>query len=218
MSGTALIPSFSGEHDDAVTLLKDELSFKGFFRLRTLTLRHRCFNGESITITRELFDRGRAVCVLLYDPARDTVVLIEQFRTGAFMGIKAEAWQYELVAGMVEEGESDREVARREAVEEAGADIQGVTHMLDYFVSPGGTNEQVGLYCAWVDSRGMGGIHGLPEEGEDIRVVTVPLADAIAATRNGRINNAATLLGLQWLQLHRDDLLTQWQQQGLPIV
>ncbi|MFP8966608.1 NUDIX domain-containing protein [Pokkaliibacter sp. CJK22405] len=225
MSGSASkgFPSVRFSRDD-VSLVKNEVSFQGFFRMRTLTVNHPRFQGGEMTITRELFERGRAVAVLLFDPAAEAIILVEQFRTGALMAPDARldgqvrpthAWQLELVAGIVEEGESDVDVAGREAEEEAGAVARGFYPMLDYLVSPGGTNERVGIYCAWVDSSSLGGVHGLETEGEDIQVHVVPFAEACEACADGRIDNAATLLGVQWFQLYRDKVMANWKAQGL---
>jgi ADP-ribose pyrophosphatase len=73
-------------------------------------------------------------------------------------------------------------------------------------VSPGGTNERVAIYCASVDSADMGGIHGLEEEHEDIRVITLPFSEALKALESGVINNAATIIALQWLTIHQKEV------------
>ncbi|MEC9409465.1 MAG: NUDIX domain-containing protein, partial [Pseudomonadota bacterium] len=97
-----------------------EVAYQGFFRMEKLTLRHKRFNGEWMgPFTRELFERGQAVCVLLFDPRKDAVVLLEQFRVGALEDERS-PWLIELVAGMVDEGETPEDVALRESEEEAG--------------------------------------------------------------------------------------------------
>ncbi len=185
--------------------------FRGFFEVQELTIRHRLYGGGwSDTFTRELFIRGRAVVVLLYDPRRDEIVVIEQFRVGA-LADKRSPWLLEFVAGIVEEGESIEEVAHREAQEEAGCVIKALEPAYEYWVSPGGTNETIAIYCGWVDTEGVGGIHGLPHENEDIRVETVPSEVAFAALEDGTINNAASIISLQWLQMHKSRLQQMWK-------
>src|SRR5690606_16546084 len=142
-----------------------------------------------------------AVCVLPYDPWQDAVVLIEQVRVGA-LEKSDNPWMLELVAGLFDDGEEAEQVAHREAEEEAGLKLLSLTPITRYFPSPGGSNEQVYLYCATVDSRGAGGLHGLAEEGEDIRVSVWSRTDAMTAMSEGRIDNAATIIALQWLALH----------------
>jgi ADP-ribose pyrophosphatase len=179
-----------------------EICFQGFFRMTKLTFNHRLYEGGwSPELTRERFDRGPAVGVLLYDPSLDTVVLIEQFRVGALE--EKSPWIFEVVAGMIEPGESPESVAIRETLEETGATIKELTHICDYLVSPGGTDEKLHLYMAKVDSQGICGIHGLKEEGEDIKVHTVPSKAAFAGVTNGTINNAATIVALQWLEIQK---------------
>ncbi len=184
-----------------------DVAFNGFFRIEKIRLRHRMFTGGwSGYFERELFERGEAVCVLLFDPQRDCVVLTEQFRIGA-LADEHSPWLLELVAGMVEPGESYAEVARRETEEEAGCSFNELLPICNYWVSPGGTSERVQLYCALIDSEGVGGIHGLADENEDIRLARMSFSEAYAAVENGRINNAATIMALQWLHIHHQQLL-----------
>jgi len=196
-------PGF-GEQDFEV--LSREVSFKGFFQLHTLTLRNALYQGGwSEPYTREIFDRTEAVVVLPYDPVRDEVILIEQFRAAA-MDTEPSPWLLELVAGLVEPGESYEMVAHREGIEEAGCTFQQLIPVQHYLVSPGGTNEKVVIFCGVTDSEGAGGIYGLEYENEDIRVLTVSSAEAFELMRVGRINNAASIMALQWLQLHKATL------------
>ncbi|MBT5413399.1 MAG: NUDIX domain-containing protein, partial [Rhodospirillaceae bacterium] len=172
---------------------------------------HRLFaGGWSGDVVREVFERGHAAAVLPYDPARDAVVLIEQFRIGAFAAGEP-AWLTEVIAGIVEEGETPDDVARREAVEEAGLTIAALEPVTTFFVSPGGTTQTTALFVGRVDSAGVGGIHGLDEEHEDIRASTMSFDDAMAMGADGRIREAATLIALQWLALNRDRLRTKWK-------
>lgn len=192
-----------------VEILRREPGFQGFYRLDVLTLRHRQFaGGWGPELERELFVRPDAVCVLPYDPWQDTVVLVEQMRIGA-LGKRASPWMLELVAGLFDADESPDEVAHREAQEEAGLNLLKLTPIMRYFPSPGGSNEYVHLYCATVDSRGAGGVHGLPEEGEDIRVNILPREAVLQALAQGEIDNAATIIAVQWLQLHGQALREQ---------
>ncbi len=184
--------------------------FKGFYQLDRVRLRHELFaGGMGQEISRELFVRHDAVCVLPYDALRDEVVLIEQFRVGA-MGKVANPWMIELVAGLIDKEEVPEEVAHREAQEEAGLKLQTLWPMTRYFPSPGGSDEYVHLYLGRCDSAGAGGLHGLEEEGEDIRVKVWAFEDALQAVRDGLIANAATIIALQWLALNRDEVRGLW--------
>jgi ADP-ribose pyrophosphatase len=195
----------------AVQVIAKDNAYSGYFRIDRYRLRHRLFGGGiSAEIRRELFDRGHAVAVILYDPVRDAVVLIDQFRIGA-LAAGFDPWVTEIVAGIIDHGETPEEVACRETMEEAGCTVSDLILVHDYLVSPGCSNETVKLFCARVDATNVGGIFGLKDEGEDIRVRTVPVAEALQALAAGRINTSLGIIGLQWLALNRDRLRRKWQ-------
>jgi ADP-ribose pyrophosphatase len=187
-------------------LLSRRTLFQGFFRMAEYRLRHRLFaGGWSRDIRRELFERGHAVGVLPWDPHTDRVALLEQFRVGALTDPDG-PWQLEVVAGIVEEGETVEAVARRELEEEAGICDAELLPLCDYLVSPGGTDERMTLFCALANLDGVGGIHGLAGENEDIRVMVVDRAEAMSGLEAGLYNNAPLIIALQWLALHHDKL------------
>lgn len=184
--------------------------FQGYFRVDRYRLRHRRYDGTwTRPITREVFERGHAAGVLPYDPQRDEVVLIEQFRIGPYARGDA-PWQVEIVAGIIGAGETAPDVARREAIEEAGCTVTDLEPVAAYYMSPGAVSEHMTLYCGRADTRGVGGVHGLAEEDEDIRVTVLPFADALARARDGTIANSPALIALLWLALERDRLRARW--------
>lgn len=188
-----------------VEVVKCEPLYQGFFRCNKYTLRHKLFSGEwSGLIEREFFERGKAAGLLAYDVAQDKVVLVEQFRFGAIQS-EGSPWLFELIAGIIEEGEEAQEVVKREAFEEAGLVIGKCQFMMSYLVSPGGTTETLDLFVANVDSTNVEGVFGLAEESEDIRVHVLPRTEAYDWVKTGKINNAATIIGLQWLELNREN-------------
>jgi len=191
-------------------IIARDVLFQGFFRIERYRLRHRLFSGEwSGELVRELFERGHAAAVLPYDPVRDEVVLIEQFRIGA-LHAPGGPWLLEIVAGMMESDETAAEVVRREAREEAGCRIEALVPIYEYLVSPGGTSERISLFCGKVDADGVGGLHGCSAEGEDIRASAVRFEEALAMLAAGRINSASPIIALQWLSLNRDRLRRDW--------
>ncbi|MEQ9546785.1 MAG: NUDIX domain-containing protein [Marinobacter sp.] len=193
-----------------VNVEKRETVFQGFFRMDKLWLTHPRFDGRDMPVfTRELFIRGDATCVLPYDPERDEVVLLEQFRLGA-MDRDQSPWLLELVAGMNEEGETPEEVAQREGQEEAGLTFSKLDKICNYLVSPGGSTELIHLYCGCISTESAGGLFGMEHEHEDIRAHVFSSEEAIAMIQDGRINNAAAIIALQWLQLNRDRLRERW--------
>lgn len=194
-----------------VEIIARETLYNGFFSLRRYRFRHRLFNGEmSGEVTREIFERGHAAVLLPYDLLRDEVVLIEQIRIPAY-DTSETPWLLELVAGMIEEGESVEDVARREAVEEAGLQVGRVKEFMSYLASPGGTSERLSLMVGEVDATQAKGIHGLVDENEDIRVHVVSREQAYQWVEEGKIDNAASVIALQWLQLHYEKLRTEWK-------
>ncbi|MBW7473034.1 NUDIX domain-containing protein [Marinobacter sp. M216] len=189
-----------------VKVEKRETVFQGFFRMDKLWLTHPRFDGREMPVfTRELFVRGDATCVLPYDPVRDEVVLLEQFRLGV-LGRDQSPWLLELVAGMNEDGESPEDVAQREGQEEAGLTFSRLHRICDYLVSPGGTTEMVHLFCGLISTEGAGGLFGVEHEHEDIRAHVFSAEEAIGMIRDGRINNAAAIIALQWLELNHSSL------------
>lgn len=191
--------------DDVELITRDTL-YKGFFRLEALELRHRLFEGGwSSTMRREVHNRHDAVGVLLYDPERDALILVEQFRAGAIDDPHS-PWKLELVAGLVDKDETLENVARREAQEEAGCQVGQLTRLHTYYPSPGACNERVTLFCGLVDSQGVGGVHGVEDENEDIRVHVVSFPAAWQLLEQGRLDNAMCLIGMHWLAGQRASL------------
>ena len=197
--------------NDDIEILQRETCFQGFFSLERLRLRHTLFQGGwTPPLVREVLIRGLAVAVLPYDPVRDEVVLIEQFRSGALVAGE-DAWMIEIVAGIAHEGEDPQDVAVRETMEETGLQVAGLEPVARFMPSPGGSSEVVQIYVARVDAEGAGGYHGVEDEGEDIRVFRLTADKAFAMLDDGRIDTAITLVGLQWLARNRDVLRTRWR-------
>ena len=199
-----------------VEIISRSLEHDGFLRIEHLQLRHRLFSGAwSEVFMRELQLKDPAVGVLLFDPDRDMLLLVRQFRVGMFNatpghGDQALGWPLEIVAGMVARGEQFEEVALRESKEESNCVPTDLIKICEYYNSPGGSNEKIILFCGRIDSRNAGGVYGLIEEHEDIEVQVLSYADAMRFIDSGEINNAMTIIALQWLQLHRQELLDSW--------
>lgn len=194
---------------DDVEIRQRQTLFQGFYRIDKVWLQHRQFSGEmGPEISRELFVRPSAVGVVAYDANTDEVLLIEQFRVGALDN--AHPWQYEVIAGLIEPGEALEDVARREAMEEAGVTLQDMEKVCEFMPSAGGSDELYTLYAAPADLSRAGGVHGVAEEGEDIRVNVVSLNQALQLIKSGRINNAPCILAVQWLALNKSRLQAKW--------
>ena len=193
-----------------VDLQQREQSFRGYFSLETLTLRHRLFSGGwSTPVRRELFQRGDAVGVLPWDPVKDELVLIEQFRVGAIRDDDS-PWMLELIAGIVEAGESDTAVVHREAEEEAGCQLGQLEQIATFYPSAGACSEQIRLFVGEVTQSQPGTVQGLDSEHEDILVHQLPREQVMQMLDRNDINNGHTLIALQWLARHADRLRAQW--------
>ncbi len=209
MSGEKKFPVTFTKND--VEIIARETAWKGFFSIVCYRFRHRRFNGEmSNEVVREVFERGHAAVLLPYDPLRDEVVLIEQIRIPAF-DVSKTPWLLEMVAGIIEPNESAEEVVRREAVEEAGLTVGRVKPMLNYLASPGGTSERLSILVGEVDASLAKGCHGLEEENEDILVHVVSREQTYRWVEEGIIDNAASVIALQWLMLHHEKLRDEWK-------
>jgi ADP-ribose pyrophosphatase len=196
------------------SVISKKLLYSGFFKLTAYELRHDLFEGgESPVLSRELLDRGHAVAVLPYDPVRDEVVLIEQFRIGAGNDTSG-PWMIEIIAGLQEPDESAEEVIHREAQEEAGCEISDLIPIHSYYSSPASSNEQIHIYFARTETAGLGGVHGIDDEGEDILVHVVQSGTAFEWLDQGRIDSAVPIVALQWFRLNRDRIREQWLEES----
>jgi len=191
-------------------LRSNETVLDGFFKMNRYRLRHSSFHGGWCEeMVRERIERLAAVSVLLFDPALDRLVLVEQFRIG-LMGTVDPPWSLETVSGFCDrEHELPEQVARREVVEETGCTLRALTHIGEFFVSPGMSVERINLYCGWVDAADAGGVYGLEHEGEEMRVVTLS-REAARAELFGRLNTTSVIMALQWLEANRPRLLEEW--------
>lgn len=199
-----------------IEVIDKKICFQGFFRLERYRLRYRLFNGGWChPVMREVFERGHAAAVIPYDPVRNEIIMIEQFRIGA-MAAPDGPWLLEIVAGIIEESESAIDVVKRESLEEAGCAVTNLIPLYDYLVSPGGTTERIALFCGKVDVTHAGGIHGVIEEGEDIKVHVIALEAALSLLKEGKINSASAIIALQWLALNRDYVRRLWLSENQP--
>jgi ADP-ribose pyrophosphatase len=194
-----------------VVVVDRERVFRGYLTIDRLRVRHERFSGGlGPELVREVVDRGQVAAVLPYDPDRDEVVLIEQFRPGALAAGIEDPWLIEIVAGVIEHGEDPASMVRREALEEAGCVVTDLVPVCRFLTSPGVLSETITLFLGRIDATGVGGLHGLADEGEDIRVRAVPADEAIALLDQGRIVNAKTVIALSWLARHRGELRRTW--------
>lgn len=183
-------------------------SHAGFFGLDVLDLAHRRFDGAmSPNLRREVFVSGDAVTVLPYDPIRDRVLVVEQFRAGPLGRGDPLPWQLEAIAGRIDPGETPEDCARREAVEEAGLYLGRLEKVADYYPSPGAMTEFIYSFVALCDlPDSSAGVFGQIDEAEDIRGQILPFEALMAAVAGGEVANAPLILTALWLQRERGRL------------
>ena len=188
-----------------VVVAGQRLAYAKFFAVEEYDVAWRRFDGAmSAAVTRAAFLSGDAVTVLPYDPARDLVLVVEQFRAGPLARGDAQCWQIEAVAGRVDPDETPEAAARREAVEEAGLELRDLIEIARYYPSPGAVSEYLYSYVALVDlPDGVTGVFGVAEEAEDIRTHLLPFERLMELVASGEIENAPLILTALWLQRER---------------
>jgi nudix-type nucleoside diphosphatase (YffH/AdpP family) len=188
-----------------VEVVTRNLPYAKYFDVEDVTLRHKRFDGtQSDAMARSVLRAADAVTVLPYDPLLDQVVLVEQFRPGAYVRGDTHPWVLEPVAGRCDGDEPVEVVAEREMVEEAGLTLLGLEAIGNYYPSPGCVSEYLYSFVGLVDlSAAQTGIHGLDTENEDIRTHFLSFDAAMGLIESGEADNGPLLLSLYWLAAHR---------------
>lgn len=190
---------------DYLELVDSSLLSDGWGKLTRHDIRYRRRDGTWQDQTREVYDRGHGVACLLFNPDTDCVLLTRQFRLPAWISGK-DPFVIEAPAGMLE-GAQPEERMRAELIEETGFRVSRLDHLFDALMSPGALTEYLAFFTGTYhiqDKVSDGG--GEPTEGEDIEVMHVPLAKALAMVRAGEIADAKTIILLQDLALRRAGL------------
>jgi nudix-type nucleoside diphosphatase (YffH/AdpP family) len=178
-----------------------EVLSDAWYTLRRVEFDHRTRGGEWSTQQREAYDRGNGATVLLVDWQRGTVLLTRQFRVPAYLNEHPDGMLIEAPAGLLDDDDAETAI-RREAEEETGCRVNTVTPLFELFMSPGSVTERVAFFVAEYEpfQRVTSG-GGVADEGEDIEVIEMTLAEAVAAVATGDIVDGKTVLLLQWAQL-----------------
>lgn len=182
--------------------------YANYFAVEEFDLAFRRYDGTmSVLVNRAVFVSGDAAIVLPYDPDRDRVMVIEQFRVGPLGRGDPQPWLVEAIAGRIDGGETPEEAARREAREEAGLVLRDLHPAGSYYPSPAAKAEYLYSFIGLADLPDTAaGSGGLASEAEDIRTHVIPYADLAAMVASGEVDNAPLLILAQWLALNRDRL------------
>ena len=194
---------------EARIIQKDRV-FDGFFKMDELTIEHDTHEGGSMTVKRLIFERGHAVAILGYDPARDQVLLVNEMRPG-LLAAGDYPFNDSLPAGMIDKGEDEITAAKREMLEETGLVLKNpqLIHPGAY-VSSGGTSERLALVFGTVDMASAGGVHGHASEGEDIKTVILTSDEFIQRAESGALKDMKSLVCAFWLAKNRDSIRTAY--------
>ncbi|MEL6645572.1 MAG: NUDIX domain-containing protein [Pseudomonadota bacterium] len=190
---------------EAIDMITERRPHTGYFSVSMDDLRFPRFDGtQSAVIRREAFLMGDATTVLPYDPVRDRVLLIEQFRYGVHMRGDPRPWCLEPIAGRIDPGETPEQAIRREAQEEAGLTLGALYPCGNSYPSPGAVTEFLYSFVGIADLPDTAaGLGGLLTEQEDIRAHVLPFDRMMEMTRTGEIAATPLLMTAYWLALNR---------------
>jgi len=182
-------------------LQRKEVFHRSVLRIDEVQLQHQRFDGSmGPPITRLVLERGDSVAVLPHDPVNRVVLLCDQFRPPTVA--HGPGWLFEIPAGILEAGEDVEACARREMIEETGYSVDALDRIATLYLSPGGSSERIHIFHGRIalraDAADTGGIES---EGEDIRIIRMPVDEAFAKVRAGELLDAKTVVALQWLEL-----------------
>jgi nudix-type nucleoside diphosphatase (YffH/AdpP family) len=183
-----------------VTIDQRKRVFDDFFKIEEAYLRYERFDGTMSSVVRRLnFERGDSVAAVIFDAQHEHIVLVKQFRYPAYE--KGPGWITEIIAGMINKGESPENAIRREILEETGYKVSNLEHVSTFYLSPGGSSERILFYYAEVnDKANVSTRNGLPSEDEDIITVELAIDDALGQIENKKIVDAKTIIAIYWLR------------------
>jgi ADP-ribose pyrophosphatase len=180
--------------------------YSGFYSLNKYEFIHQKHDGEwTDKVQREVFSGAHVSTLLPYDPIKKEIVLIQQFRAGVISRFDDD-YLYEIVAGIIEEGENAEETAKRECLEETGCEVKKITPIQGYFPAPGSSESYYELFLGEIISFDGVRIKGLESENENILVKSFKINEVKEMLKNNQITNGLTLIALQWffLEYYKD--------------
>jgi ADP-ribose pyrophosphatase len=190
-----------------INYIKKKTLYSGFFQLHQLTFKHKKHDGTwSIPLTREIFGGAQVATVLPYDPEAKKIILLEQIRVGIIESNHDPVIK-EIVAGMIDKGETPEKAAIRECKEEIGCEIKKLTKIHSYYPVPGSSQSYYHFFLAEVQSFENSKILGKKDENEDILVRCYSLEEVEEMLNCGKIINGLTLVALQWFFLNYKKLI-----------
>jgi GDP-mannose pyrophosphatase NudK len=185
-----------------INILKTEILSNNWYTLKKLTFEATQNDGTTITQVREAYDRGNGATILLYNKLQGTVILTKQFRIPTYINGNEDGMMIECCAGLLDDDDPE-ECIRRETEEETGYKLLSVQKVFEVYMSPGSVTEIlyffVAEYASVMKVNEGGGAH---DEHENIEVMELPFADAVAMIKTGEIRDAKTIMLLQYAQIN----------------
>ena len=174
---------------------------QGFYGLKEISFTHKKHSGDWTPITkREIFGGAHVSTVLPYDPIKKKILLLRQFRAGTIKR-NHDPMMLEIVAGMIDKGETPSDAAKRECLEETGEKVITLKSICSYYPSPGSSESYYHSYLAEINAFEGEKIFGNENEGEDILAKCYSISEVKTFLKEKKIINAPSLLALQWFFL-----------------
>ena len=183
-------------------ILSKKNLYDGFFKMNEVKIKYRKYDGNwSNEVTRELFGGAQVSAVLPYDPIKNEIILLQQFRAGT-ISKKYDNYLFEIVAGIIDKGETPEQAAIRECLEETGCHVKKLTPIQSYFPAPGSSESFYHLFLGEIKTFEGTRIMGIESENEDIKVESFDVDEVKEKLNNKEILNGLTLIALQWFFLN----------------
>ena len=182
-------------------VLKEELVFDGFFKVRKALIKHDAYSGGQMTVERLSFGKADAVAILMYERDTNSFIFVRQFRYPTIK--EGDGWVLEIPAGGTEADLSAEDQIRHEVIEETGYQLGELQLISSFFSSPGMMIERMYLYYAEVDSSDkvdQGG--GSAQENEDLEIVKIQKPEVKKMLINNQFRDGKTIVALQWYFLN----------------
>ena len=181
-----------------IHVIKDKILSENYFVLRNMTYEFTRRDGSVVRHKREVYDRGNGATVLLYNPNKQSVVLVRQFRVATWVNGNPDGMLIETCAGLLD-NDAPEVCIRKEAIEETGYQVGEARKVFELYMSPGGVTELIHFFIAEY-SEAQRANRGGGVDDEDIEVLELPFVRALEMVASGEIQDGKAVILLQYLQ------------------
>ena len=187
--------------EDRIKIIEKKLLSDNWYHLHKVVFDYKKKDGKIQRQEREAYDRGNGSTILLYNKAKQTVVLTKQFRIPTFLNGNTTGFLIEACAGLLEKDNAE-DCIRKETEEETGYRISNVKKIFESYMSPGSVTEILYFFVAEYEDHMKVNEGGGVDEGEDIEVIELPFKEALDMITTGEIKDAKTIMLLQYAQIN----------------